>query len=85
MQALDTVTSAMALEEELFLGLRQLCGIDLARIETEYHVNFDASVAQLAASGLVEEQSGLLRLPPEKLSVSNEIIVELLRSLYVTV
>jgi oxygen-independent coproporphyrinogen-3 oxidase len=84
-QALDTVTSAMALEEELFLGLRQLCGIDLARIETEYHVNFDASVAQLAASGLVEEQSGLLRLPPEKLSVSNEIIVELLRSLYVTV
>ena len=84
-EALEGVTSAMALEEELFLGLRQVCGIDVARIEREYSVNFAATVAQLAASGMVERHSGRLRLLPEKLSVSNEIIVELLRSRCATV
>jgi len=84
-ETLDAVTSAMALEEELFLGLRQLSGIDLPRIEREYGVNFTASVAQLAASGMVERHSRRLRLPPERLGVSNEIIVELLRSLHATV
>jgi oxygen-independent coproporphyrinogen-3 oxidase len=84
-EALDRVTSAMALEEELFLGLRQLCGIDLARIERKYNVQFGATVTQLAASGMLERHGDLLRLRPEKLSVSNEIIVELLRSLHATV
>ena len=75
----------MALEEELFLGLRQLCGIDLARVEREYSVKFGETVAELAASGMVEQRGSVLRLPPEKLSISNEIIVELLRSIHVTV
>ena len=39
-EQLDTVTPEQSLEEELFLGLRQLAGIDLARIESKYGANF---------------------------------------------
>ena len=84
-ETMDALTRAMALEEELFLGLRQLCGIDLRRIEREYGVNFGDSIAQLAASGMVEHERDMLRLPAAKLSVSNEIIVELLRAAQVGV
>jgi len=79
-ETVEAVTPSMALEEELFLGLRQLEGIHLGRIERQYGVSFSKKVAQLAVSGMVEKQGDILRLPPAKLSVSNEIIVELLRS-----
>jgi len=57
----------------------------LRRIEREYGVNFGDSIAQLAASGMVEHERDMLRLPAAKLSVSNEIIVELLRAAQVGV
>jgi oxygen-independent coproporphyrinogen III oxidase len=78
--SLDEVTAPMALEEELFLGLRQTAGIDLLRIERQYGVSFAEKVAELAVAGMVEKQLNTLRIPAAKLSVSNEIIVELLRS-----
>jgi oxygen-independent coproporphyrinogen-3 oxidase len=84
-ETVDALSPAMALEEELFLGLRQLCGIDLARIEREYGVHLAESVAQLAASGMVERHGDMLRLSAQRLSVSNEIIVELLRAVQVGV
>ena len=83
-ESVDTLTPALALEEEFFLGLRQLSGIDLARIEREYGVSLGEKVAQLASRGMVKTQRDNLRLPADKLSVSSEIIVELLRSLQVT-
>ena len=79
-ESVDAVTSALALEEEFFLGLRQLSGIDLARIEREYGVSLADKVAELASRGMVEQGGNTLRLPASKLNVSNEIIVELLRS-----
>jgi oxygen-independent coproporphyrinogen-3 oxidase len=82
-ESVDTLTSALALEEEFFLGLRQLSGINLGRIEREYSVNLAEKVAQLAARSMVEKDGDMLRLPAGKLSVSNEIIVELLRSVQV--
>jgi oxygen-independent coproporphyrinogen-3 oxidase len=78
--SVDTVTAALALEEEFFLGLRRLSGIDLGRIEREYGVSLAEKVSELAAGGMLEVQSDILRLPADKLSVSSEIIVELLRS-----
>ena len=69
----------MALEEELFLGLRQLSGIDLARIEKQYRVDLQEKVGQLASAGMVEQDGQQVRLPAGKLGISNEIIVELLR------
>jgi oxygen-independent coproporphyrinogen-3 oxidase len=82
-ETVDGVTREMALEEEFFLGLRQLEGIEIGRIEREYGVSFTEKVAQLVAAGMVERQGERLRLPAGKLSVSNEVIVELLRAVEV--
>jgi oxygen-independent coproporphyrinogen-3 oxidase len=79
-ESVDTLTAAMGLEEEFFLGLRQLAGIDLARIEREYGVSLTERVRALAERGMMERDGDVVRLPAGKLSVSNEIIVELLRA-----
>jgi oxygen-independent coproporphyrinogen-3 oxidase len=75
----ETLTAESALEEELFLGLRQLDGIDLARIERKYGVTLTARFDPLASAGLVERDGSVVRLAPERLSVSNEVFVELMR------
>ena len=80
-ETVDAITSALALEEEFFLGLRQLSGIDLSRIERDYGVSLSGKVSELAARGMVEKRGDILCLPAAKLGVSNEVIVELLRSL----
>src|SRR5882762_106923 len=75
----ETLTAESALEEELFLGLRQLDGIDLARIERDYGVRLTARFDPLASAGLVQLEGSMVRLAPERLSVSNEVFVELMR------
>jgi oxygen-independent coproporphyrinogen-3 oxidase len=75
----ETLTAESALEEELFLGLRQLDGIDVARIEQVYGVTLAGRFDPLASAGLLERDGGLVRLAPGKLSVSNEVFVELMR------
>jgi oxygen-independent coproporphyrinogen III oxidase len=75
----EVLTPASALEEELFLGLRQLDGIDVGRIEREYGVTLASRFDPLALAGLVERQGSVVRLAPAKLSVSNEVFVELMR------
>src|SRR5215467_80773 len=78
-EQLQRVTSGQALEEELFLGLRQLAGIDVKRIEREYGVTLGERFEPLAAAGLVEREGDVVRLAEEKLSVSNEVFVELMK------
>jgi oxygen-independent coproporphyrinogen III oxidase len=78
-EQLEAVTQKMALEEELFLGLRQLDGIDVGRIEREYGVAMRERFEPLAAAGLVEREGNVVRLTEEKLSVSNEVFVELMK------
>jgi oxygen-independent coproporphyrinogen-3 oxidase len=78
-EQLEKLTAESALEEELFLGLRQLDGIDVARIEQEYGVPLRARFDPLASAGLVERDGSMVRLAPQRLSVSNEVFVELLR------
>jgi oxygen-independent coproporphyrinogen-3 oxidase len=75
----EVLTAESALEEELFLGLRQLDGIDIGRIEQEYGVTLSGRFDPLASAGLVERDGGLVWLAPGKLSVSNEVFVELIR------
>ncbi len=74
----EAVDSRQALQEELFLGLRQLDGIDLRAIENRYGVRLAERVDPLAAEGLVEMTGGWLRLAPSRLAVSNEVFVRLL-------
>src|SRR5713226_9034799 len=75
----ERLTAESALEEELFLGLRQLDGIDVARIEREYGVALAKRFDPLALAGLVERDGNVVRLTPGRLSVSNEVFVELMR------
>jgi oxygen-independent coproporphyrinogen-3 oxidase len=77
-EQLESVTNGQALEEELFLGLRQLAGIDLVSIETKYGAHLRPRVQELVAQGLVEWDGPRLRLSPERLTVSNEVFVHLL-------
>ena len=75
----EVVTVERALEEELFLGLRQLDGIDIARIQGEYNVSLEKKFHRLLATGLVERQGDIVRLAAGRLAVSNEVFVELMR------
>jgi oxygen-independent coproporphyrinogen-3 oxidase len=75
----EVLTAERALEEELFLGLRQLDGIDVARIEREYGVALAGRFDPLASAGLVKREGSMVRLAREKLSISNEVFVELLK------
>jgi oxygen-independent coproporphyrinogen III oxidase len=77
-EQIEPVTAQQALDEELFLGLRQLEGIDLARVEKKYGVSLQARIAGLREQGLLEMDGALLRLAPAHLTVSNEVFVELL-------
>ena len=77
-EQLENVSRKQALDEELFLGLRQLSGIDLPRIESAYGVSLAPQIEKLAAAGLVEQSGAIVRLAPARLSISNEVFVELL-------
>ena len=77
-EQIELVTAQQALDEELFLGLRQLEGIDLARVEKKYGVSLQARIAGLRDQGLVELDGATLRLAPAHLAVANEVFVELL-------
>jgi oxygen-independent coproporphyrinogen III oxidase len=75
----EVLTADSALEEELFLGLRQLEGIDVGRIEREYGVSLDSRFARLSSAGLIEREGSLVRLAPGRVSASNEVFVELMK------
>jgi putative oxygen-independent coproporphyrinogen III oxidase len=74
----EQLTPESALQEELLLGLRQLDGIDLGRIERQYGVSVSSRFDPLTSAGLVEREGSVVRLAPKRLSVSNEVFVELL-------
>jgi len=77
-EQIQEVTRQQALEEEFFLGLRQLEGIDLGRIEKQYNVSLKSRVERLVERGLAEFDGPQLRLAPSRLTVANEVFVELL-------
>jgi oxygen-independent coproporphyrinogen III oxidase len=78
-EQMEAVTQESALEEELFLGLRQLDGIDVVRIEREYGVSLGTRFRPLESAGLVERDGDVVRLAPGKVGISNEVFVELMR------
>jgi len=78
-EQLEPISESAALEEELFLGLRQLAGIDLARLRNIYGVPLADRFTRLESAGLVERSGDIVRLSPQRLSISNEVFVELMR------
>jgi oxygen-independent coproporphyrinogen-3 oxidase len=78
-EQLEDISTAQAVDEELFLGLRQLEGIDVARLERAYNTQLEPRFAPLEAAGLIERVGSVARLAPDRLSISNEAFVELMR------
>ena len=77
-EQLEIISAEQALDEELFLGLRQLEGIDVTRLERVYGTSLEPRFAPLQASGLIERAGSIARIAPQHLSVSNEAFVELM-------
>jgi oxygen-independent coproporphyrinogen-3 oxidase len=74
----EAISSSQALEEEMFLGLRQLEGVNIDEIELRYRVPLGPRVEPLLARGWLERDGARLRLSPSSLTVSNEVFVALL-------
>jgi len=78
-EQLETISSSRALDEELFLGLRQLAGVDLDRLQESYHVSLKDRFTSLESAGLIECSGSVVRLVTAHLSISNEVFVALMR------
>jgi oxygen-independent coproporphyrinogen III oxidase len=74
----EIVSEADAFNEEFFLGLRQLAGVDLARIERKYGIARAPQIAKLVDSGLLERDGEWIKLNAAKLTISNEVFAELM-------
>jgi oxygen-independent coproporphyrinogen-3 oxidase len=84
-EQIEAVSAEQAFDEELFLGLRQLDGIDMPAIEQKYgnalagrFADTRRRIDDLRANGLVEFDGARLRLAPDRIAISNEVFVELL-------
>src|SRR6202142_94886 len=76
----STVSEREALEERIFLGLRQLNGIDLSSLPAAPYAGLLARIEEMRSDGLVIVEGGRLRLAPDRLAVSNEVLVGLLEA-----
>lgn len=77
-EQIERVSQSQANEEVLFLGLRQLDGIDLAELDPSRRAALESRIASLREQGMLELDGTRLRLPKSKLTVSNEVFVSLL-------
>jgi oxygen-independent coproporphyrinogen-3 oxidase len=76
-RTVDRVGREAAFEEELFLGLRLVEGVDLARIEREFGLRPDG-MGDMVEAGLVECDGNRLRLTARGRMASNEVFSRLL-------
>ncbi len=81
----EVVSPAQALAEEFFLGLRQIEGIDIAPIEQRSDPSLGLRwetlhqrIDTLQSHGLVKLEGTRLRIAPNRLTISNEVFLELL-------
>ena len=81
----ETLTPLQALDEEFFVGLRLLEGIDFARIEREWDPELPKrmtavreNIDRLHSLGFLEVEGPRVRLVPDRLTVSNEVFMQLL-------
>ncbi len=69
---------AQALEETLFLGLRLNRGVDWHRVRQDYSSrrleSFESSLREMCGMGLVEWQGTVVRLTPQGMLLSNEVV-----------
>jgi oxygen-independent coproporphyrinogen III oxidase len=74
------VSTQQAHEEEIFLGLRLLDGVDAAKVAGQSGNAVLERIEELRAQGLVIVENGRVRLAPDRVAVSNEVFVALLEA-----
>jgi oxygen-independent coproporphyrinogen-3 oxidase len=74
----ELLSGSQVREEEFFLGLRQLDGMSLDKLAAAERADLRPRLERLIREGLLQRDGDRLRLAPEKLSISNEVFVELL-------
>jgi oxygen-independent coproporphyrinogen-3 oxidase len=75
----ELLTGEQAFQETLFLGLRQVVGVNLDEVDAPARAKMQPQIEKLLAEGFVHLQDGRLQIAPEHFSVANELLVELLR------
>ncbi len=76
----EVVTAQQAREEEIFLGLRLLEGVEVAKLGGLSGCAILRRMEELCAEGLLIAENGRVRLAPDRVAVSNEVIVALLEA-----
>jgi oxygen-independent coproporphyrinogen-3 oxidase len=76
----EIVTPQQAREEEIFLGLRLLGGVDAAKLAGQSGNAVLERIEELRAQGLLIVEDGRVRLAPDRVAVSNEVFVALLEA-----
>jgi oxygen-independent coproporphyrinogen-3 oxidase len=74
----ELLTTEQVLHEKCFLGLRQTDGLNLDDVDAAPRERMRPQIDRLLAAGLVRMRGGCLQILPERLSVANEVIVQLL-------
>ncbi len=81
MEGEEEISYEEALREEIFLGLRQLKGLDLERLRERYNFGFDGELGermhQLVNNGFLEMADSTVRLTRKGLLVADSICTEL--------
>ncbi len=78
----ERLENTRAIEEEFFLGLRLVRGVDLSELRLRYGraylSPFEDTLKEMANSGLIEWKNSSIRLTPDGILLSNEIFQQLL-------
>lgn len=75
----ELLAEEQVLQEQCFLGLRQASGLDLDEIASGPRAKLQQQVEKLLAEGFVRLDGRILHIAPERWSIANEVLVELLR------
>ncbi|MFZ0967299.1 MAG: radical SAM family heme chaperone HemW [Candidatus Acidiferrales bacterium] len=76
----EAVTRLQAHEEEIFLGLRLLDGVDISILCGQSGSVILERIEELRAQGLLIVENGRVRLAPDRVAISNEVFVALLEA-----
>lgn len=73
----EELTQQVEMENELILGLRKLQGVSITNFYQKYQKQVEEvfDIASLVKKGLLEVQEGYIRIPENKIYLSNEVLI----------
>lgn len=74
----NELTEKEKMEEEMFLGLRKLEGVNIKLFEQKYHKKIEDvfDIDNLLKKGLIEQKDDYIYIPLRNIYISNEIMME---------